>query len=473
MINNLKNLFYLLVFLTSCSIAQKRPIDYIGINHYKNNIKPPNYKFKKQSNHSIQIGYINSHHPSLKDNQIISKINNGLSSFEKGTYLDVVFLNQETNPNNLEDFKRRDYYKIMFSNDSIKLFVYTEAGMQFALAAIDYETSISRTLKTAVIESWPDIDQRGVQINLKGMNPLVIEKVMLRVLRGHFNYVLFSMHNSVQLEAIKIYTKEYAMLKADFKDLVKLYRSYQIETIPHFSFLSHQKKHLITEDRNGTLLYNAQTVNPYSKAAQTIITSTIDEVIDLIQPVAIHIGHDEVAGHNQKQQEEYGPILDPQAFLYSVRNIHYYIKSKNLSTWMWGDMLLYAPDFPEMHKGSLNGPKSYKYLIDSIPKDIYIGDWHYKHYKGRLKTKLDFSSVDYFLSKGFKIFGASYDQSEFTKQFAEYCYDKKDLNFSNMLATTWHKLLKGTSKKDTGDYLRDFDQILEKSGNYFWNASDN
>lgn len=462
-----------ILFCSSCSLAQKTPLEYLGVQYYKNQIKVPDYK--KQSFHKTEVnfGLLHSQNKFIFVKSFIEEINsNSQLAAQQITYLKHSSLDPSNNAAQLNHFQIRDYYKIHFSSDTIHISTYSKSGFIFALAAIDYELSKDTPFMIKSIENWPDIDQRGIQVNLKGMDPDIIKKLTYRVLRGHYNYVLFSIHNSVAFTAIKPYLREDAMSKSEFKMLVDHYRMHDLEVIPNFAFLSHQERAFITHDKIGNLLYNRKTINPYSKEAQAIVKNVIDETIKLVQPKAIHIGHDEVVGHNQKQIDQYGPILDSKAFLHSVRYIHSYLKKKKVKTWIWGDMFLYAPDFPEMHSGALNGPKSYRNLVDSIPKDIFICDWHYKHYKGKLKTKLDFSSIDFFLARNLDVAGATYNQKEFTQQFANYCAVKANTKFNSMLATTWHKLLKGTTKATkSNDQLKEFDTILQGSANYFWNAT--
>lgn len=460
-----------MISLTGCTIAQNTTIDYLGISLSENSISTPKYKVAEFYSTSIPLRDISVNKHYDFEQEYADLINNRLKlNSNQNTHVALHLLDENEVQMNLKPFQKRDYYKIEFNTDTIKISAFEKNGAVYAYAVLDHEYSASTKLKR--VESWPDIDQRGIQVNLKGMDPSVVKGVAFRILRGHYNYALFSLQNSVRLKSIDPFVMDEAMPKSDFKDLVKYYENLGIKVVPHLNFLSHQDRAFVNKDVNGELLYNVKTLDPTSKASRKIVINTINEVIDLIDPKELHIGHDEVIGHIPKQVAKYGNILPPEQFIYSVNYITNHLKSKNVETWMWGDMMLYAPNFPEMHSGALNGTREYIPTVDSISKDILICDWHYKHYRQKLERPLNFGSVDYFLSKGFRVAGATYEQEGFTKQFANYCYSKDDTKLNNMLATTWHKLLKGTTKaKASNDSLHAFDKILQESAEYFWNAS--
>ncbi|MCM8809536.1 MAG: hypothetical protein NC917_03790 [Candidatus Omnitrophica bacterium] len=94
---------------------------------------------------------------------------------------------------------------------------------------------------------------------------------------------------------------------------------------------------------------------------------------------------------------------------------------------LWGDMLL---DHRKFKICNCNGAVGNVYkAIDLIPKDIIIFDWHYHYYK-------KYPSLDYFLSKGFKVFPAtSFFKSKAVASFARYA--KKIGLKDGIIVTTW------------------------------------
>ena len=241
--------------------------------------------------------------------------------------------------------------------------------------------------------------------------------------------------------------------------------------MPHLNLLSHQNAELLQYKVDSTLFYNYQTLNPQNGKVYTILYDLIDEVDSLIDPHAIHIGHDEVLGFKKEHVEEYGPILPPKLFLLSVRRLHNYLSKKNIETQMWGDMLLHQQDFPNTHPTGVNAPDSYRGIIDSIPTTITITDWHYLDYKWRIKKgPIQFEPTKRFLEKGHKVFCATYKWDYFNVEYARFVSEQSNENLEGMIATTWHELLNGSVYKKHDSY-RGFYKIMQESANIFWNAS--
>ena len=162
----------------------------------------------------------------------------------------------------------------------------------------------------------------------------------------------------------------------------------------------------------------------------------LDEIIALIQPDAIHIGHDEVVGHNQKQIDKFGPILPAHLYLQDVIKLNDHLNSAGVETWMWGDMLIIPSEFPQMHPGSLNGTPTYVQMRDSLPRNITICDWHYKDYKPKLQRHIDFPSTDLFANMGFNVLGATWNVPKLTSKFSRYVSDMNNPKAKGMIATT-------------------------------------
>ncbi|NOG56819.1 MAG: family 20 glycosylhydrolase [Bacteroidetes bacterium] len=467
----------LIAFFQSCGIAQRNnklnsQKDYRGSVIKKNTIKAPKYKISTPDYGRTSFNQVNLKQNEFKrdlNNQIIQIINDTIKN-NPGNTAKLNLIKITNAQPNLKDFQIEEYYEIDFNGNNITVGAIDAKGIINGLASLEFELTQNKTPKKN-IKDWPNIEKRIMQINLKAMDPEVVKHVLLRLWRGHFNGAFYSIHNSVEFEASKKYCLKDAMSKADFKSICDFGNIFNIEPVLDFAFLSHQNKSFVLEEISPELLFNNQTLDPRNPAVYQLIYSLIDEVIELVDPKIINIGHDEVIGFREKHIVKHGPILPSELFLSNVKKINNYLINKNISVWMWGDMLIAPEDFPNMHPGYFHATKEYRWLIDSIPKNITICDWHYKHYKGKLKQKLDFSSVDFFINKGFQVIGATYNVNEMTRQFSNYIIEKNHPRFNGMIATSWHKLLDGTIKnKEKSDHLKQYDAILEFSANAFWNA---
>jgi hypothetical protein len=121
---------------------------------------------------------------------------------------------------------------------------------------------------------------------------------------------------------------------------------------------------------------------------------------------------------------------DPAAlFAKAVNDCHRHLVGKRkVKMLMWGDRLL---DDKQMKYGeweaSRNGTAP---AVDLIPKDIIICDWHYE-------LREAYPSVPYFQRKGFRVWPASWRQSQAAVALLEYSRKNASERMIGHLCTTW------------------------------------
>ncbi|MBI5197430.1 MAG: hypothetical protein HZA19_02355, partial [Nitrospirae bacterium] len=176
------------------------------------------------------------------------------------------------------------------------------------------------------------------------------------------------------------------------------------------------------------LMFNALTYDPRKEDTYAVILPVLNEVIDLIHPRAIHIGHDEVArGSRLLPGEE---PLPPELFLMDVERVYTHLAQRGVETWMWGDMLISPEEFPGMLRGPLHGDSGYAALRGKIPTDIVICDWHY------FDVQTDFPSAKAFADAGHQVLGATWKNARTTGNFSRYMAGIPSGGMG-MIATTW------------------------------------
>lgn len=223
-----------------------------------------------------------------------------------------------------------------------------------------------------------------------------------------------------------------AWTKAEFISWMKYARSRGLEVIPEIKLLTHQEKFF--QDQYPELMFNKSTYDPRNEKTFKVVFTFLNEIIEAIQPTAIHIGHDEVAGHNPHSAKKWLPpgekMLPADLFLQNVTRLHTYLKQKGVDTWMWGDMLLSPHEFPGMQSIYLHGtsPGYGKALRNQVPKDIVICDWHYTG------NQTDFTSLSTLQREGFRVIGATWKNQKTIRNFSRYA---KAHNAYGMMATTW------------------------------------
>jgi hypothetical protein len=247
-----------------------------------------------------------------------------------------------------------------------------------------------------------------------------------------FNTVVLQIANGVMFDAAPELSRKGAWTRAQLTEFARHAREQGLDVIPEFKFLTHQEKFLA--GHYPELMYNVVTYDPRESGVYDIVFAVLDEVIELINPRAISIGHDEVVGwnpHHAKRNLAAGETMLPaDLFLADVVQLHEYLETRNVETWMWGDMLISPGEFPDMEGTYLHGTTGGygKALRDQIPRSIVICDWHYSG------SQAEFPSVAMLQSEGFEVIGAVWENPITAENFSRYVADS---GAAGMMATTW------------------------------------
>ena len=277
---------------------------------------------------------------------------------------------------------------------------------------------------------------RALHLVTRGSSVQEIKHLIDLAKSASFNTIILGItkNNSTALNSMPWIKSPKAWSRKELLSVVNYARSKDMEVIPHIPLLSHQKVFL--KKPFPELMYNNRTYDPRNPKVYDVVFPILDEIIDLLHPPAIHIGHDEVVGWKKKHYEKGllksgEEILPAKLFLDDTLKIHEYLKSKGVDTWMWGDMLVSPDEFPTMRKGGLHG-SAMGYGADlrkHIPKDIVICDWHY------FDKQLNFPSLKTFRNEGFRVLGATWKRDKTTRNFSHYAAAN---GASGMMATTWY-----------------------------------
>lgn len=247
-----------------------------------------------------------------------------------------------------------------------------------------------------------------------------------------FNTVVVQLTWGLKLDSAPWTAKPRAWSQDQFLEWVDYARSQGMRVIPEIKLLTHQKKFF--QRSHPELMYNGSTYDPRKKEVYAKVFYLLDEIIALIHPDVIHIGHDEVTGHNKHSTKKHlkpgQKMLPAHLFLQDVLKIHDYLKQRNIETWMWGDMLISPDEFPEMRLKSLHGSASGygKALRGKLPRDIVICDWHY------VDKQSEFPSLAVFKNEGFRVLGSTWKSGRTIRNFSRYSALH---GADGMIATTW------------------------------------
>ena len=272
--------------------------------------------------------------------------------------------------------------------------------------------------------------------------------------KAGFNTIQVLVTDGVHLDQAPWKPRAGAWTKKEFFDWVQNVRSQGIEVVPELKLLTHQEK--LFQVKYPDLMFNSTTYNPLNDKTYQRVFAILDEIIDVVNPRFISIGHDELAGNSVASKRKWlhhdEEMLPVALFLLDVLKVYNYLKKKNIETWMWGDMLIAPHEFPTMHSRHLHGSADGygKTLRDQLPRDIVICDWHY------FDDQTEFPSLSTMKNEGFRVIGSTWKKEKTIRNFSQYAAQH---NAYGMMATTWFHV-----QRKEWDVIK---RIIEVSGEAF------
>jgi len=377
--------------------------------------------------------------------------------------------------NDLPSMQHNEGYSVIISENSIEIFSPSLRGLVYGLTYLEGLLLKNKgRIPVGEVHNWPDLKIRA--LHLSGKATVEEIKGWIKEARfAHFNTFLIRLGKPIirkdKLEEFKkkadkltlywfLLLKETLSLR-DFEEIVSFAGQNALDVIPQLDLLTHQKTFIA--DIFPELMLNGLTYDPNKEEVYTkAIFPVLNDLILLVKPKAIHIGHDEVVLNRKvlwrKGMDPWKEILSPDLFLKDVETIYSFLKKKGIETWMWGDMLISPEEFPRMKNA--HGSAGYSALRKLLPKDIVICDWHY------FDDDHDFPSVKAFIEEGYKkVVGVTWFKQETIRNFSRYM---ASLPYNNlgMMATTWIGALRHRFR-----HLNiEVSSIIRVSGSCFWNA---
>ena len=233
------------------------------------------------------------------------------------------------------------------------------------------------------------------------------------------------------------------------KRIVNVCRKNGIKLIPKMNLMGHQAPKQESDyriDRTLGLLrghpefgetppdqkiFYCPSLCPNHPDIKPIVFDLMDEMLEVFEADALHIGMDEV--FTLGECERCKNISPDKLFADWTNTLHRHIKSRGARTLMWGDHLLPLSDcYSSWHA---DNRKNTENAINLIDKDILICDWHY-HYHKNLKG---FPSVDIFADKGFKMLVSPLHLNNTAPSFIDYAIEHDRGHIEGLLLTSWEE----------------------------------
>ncbi len=227
------------------------------------------------------------------------------------------------------------------------------------------------------------------------------------------------------------------------KKLVAECRRHEVRLIPQFQCLGHQSwskntgplltKYPEFDETPGKYPDNkdiyCRSWCPLHPQVNKIVFELMDELIEVFEADAMHVGLDEVFLIGDEDCPRCKGKGKAELLAKAINDYHEHLVGKHkIEMLMWGDRLIDASKYNYgKWEASANDTAP---AIDMIPKDIVICDWHYN-------LRDAYESVPMFLEKGFRVWPASWKKPDASKAFVDY---SKRFNNERMLGhfnTTW------------------------------------
>lgn len=258
------------------------------------------------------------------------------------------------------------------------------------------------------------------------------------------------------------------LTKEQAADIGNLCRQNNIRIIPKMNLLGHQSEKNRGSE-HGLLRVHPEfdetpelesvrycrSLCPRHPEVKDIVFELGDELIDALGADAIHVGLDEVfeIGLCPRCKD----IPNAELFADWVNALHgHFVNEKNVEMFMWGDRFLdgKATGYGEW-EASTNDTWS---MIDSVPKDIIMCDWHYGQ-------RDEYPSVPFFASNGFRLTVGPWKEMKATEALLKYASENKSEKLLGVLQTSWCN--SGMLARYLCDGDTDVDDIPKQVGDSF------
>lgn len=234
-----------------------------------------------------------------------------------------------------------------------------------------------------------------------------------------------------------------ASSREQLKKLLAQCRKNNIRLIPQFQFLGHQSwesstSPLLTQypqfDETPGKYPNNEGIYcrswcPLNPEVNPIVFELVDELIEVLEADAFHVGMDEVFIIAEDSCFRCKGKDKAEIFAKAINDYHRHIVGKHkIEMLMWGDRLI---DSSKINYGRWEASANHTAkAVDLIPTDIIICDWHYE-------TRVAYDSIPMFLEKGFRVWPASWRKPEAAKALIDYSINQNNPQIVGLLNTTW------------------------------------
>lgn len=245
-----------------------------------------------------------------------------------------------------------------------------------------------------------------------------------------FNHVVWEFNHGLRLRSHPELAGEAAFSVQDVATLARFCRSLGIEPIAQQNLYGHQNETNLTRvhPELQEIAGNLEVYCPTHPKTRAMVADIVRELLEIFEARYFHLGHDEVQFDGGVQRVGVCPRCRArpphEIFAQDVLAVHEIVASAGARSLMWGDMVI-PPAYGGMNVNGISG-EVYR-ALELLPRDLILVDWHYFPTENR-------QSTNYFLARGFEVWGAVAFHKEGVRLFAEHA---AMAHLPAMMFTTW------------------------------------
>ncbi len=169
---------------------------------------------------------------------------------------------------------------------------------------------------------------------------------------------------------------------------------------------------------------------PQAPGLNEIIFPLLDEMAEVFEADAIHVGMDEVYLLGAADCPRCRGKNPAELFAAQVNALHTHIvREKKLEMLMWADRVIGTKYQGWSRYDNTRNDTSAS--VDLIPRDIVLCDWHYE-------WRREYPSVPYLAEKGFRVWPSGFLPLKAAQQLSDFA-QAQPTNVVGYLATTWNQ----------------------------------
>ena len=268
----------------------------------------------------------------------------------------------------LLDFQKEQSYKLIIRENKILIEAQNpQAAFWGAMSLCQLiEKSENGMIKTAEIVDYPDLKVRGISDDISRGQVSTLEnskRIIRFIARYKMNTYMPYLEDMLQFDSFpSIGENRGKLTKAEVKELVAYADEYHVEVIPIFQTLGHYENILAKEEFLKYAEFpGAASLCVSCDETYEFLETMLKEVFEMFPSKYFHMGADEswdVGLGKSKHLVEKSNIAKVHADHY--QKVYDICKKYGKEVLMYGDIILNHPE-----------------ILDYLPKDIIIVDWHY------------------------------------------------------------------------------------------------